>query len=119
MNANGSCTLDALALRNPDGTAGQIVLQNPLPGHRGTLGRNTIELPGTRQFDANLSKTFRITESKSLQFRMDATNVLNHPNVNNPNLDLTNSTNFGQISSKQTNPVSNPRQFQAQLRFNF
>jgi len=119
MNANASCTLDALALRNPDGTAGQIVLQNPLPGHRGTLGRNTISLPGTRQFDANLSKSFRITESKSLQFRMDATNVLNHPNVNTPNLDITTSTNFGQITSKQTNPVSNPRQFQAQLRFNF
>jgi len=112
---NNSCTLDALALQNPDGSAGQIVLQHPLSGHRGTLGRNTIVLPGTWQFDANLSKSFRISESKSLQFRMDATNVLNHPNMGTPNLDITTSTNFGQITTKG----NNVRNFQAQLRFNF
>src|SRR6185436_2783457 len=88
--ANGSCTLDALAMVVPagtpgafalgDGRFGQMVLQHPQPGKRGTLGRNTIELPGTWRFDANISKTFRLTEAKSLQFRMDATNILNHPN---------------------------------------
>jgi hypothetical protein len=34
----------------------------------------------------NISKQFRISESKSLQLRIDATNVLNHPTPNNPGI---------------------------------
>jgi hypothetical protein len=34
---------------------------------------------GNWRFDANLGKTFRISESKSLQVGFDAQNVLNHP----------------------------------------
>ena len=74
------CTLDALAMVVPAGTAGidrtlqrwrgpavgQIVLQHPEPGKKGNLGNNTIIGLGSWRFDANLSKTFRITESKSL-----------------------------------------------------
>jgi hypothetical protein len=62
MFANNSCTLDALA-----DSSGNIIFQHPLPGKRGNLGRNTVELPGTWRLDANMSKTFRLTESKSLQ----------------------------------------------------
>jgi hypothetical protein len=109
--ANNSCTLDALQ----DVKTGKIVLQHPLPGSRGTLGRSTIELPGTWQFDANASKSFRISESKSVQLRVDATNVLNHPNIGTPNLDITTGTNFGQITTKG----NNIRNFQAQLRLSF
>jgi hypothetical protein len=77
-------------------------------------------LPGIWQFDANLSKAFRISESKSVQLRIDATNVLNHPNVTGtnppiPNLDITTSTNFGQFTTKG----NNVRTLQAQLRFTF
>jgi hypothetical protein len=109
---NGSCTLFALA----DAKTSQILLQNPQPGHRGTLGQNTIELPGVWQFDANASKSFRVSESKMLLFRVDATDVLNHPDMGSPNLSLTNNTaNFGVITSKGTNV----RNFQAQLRLNF
>jgi hypothetical protein len=111
LYANGSCTIDAVA----DGTTGKVLLQHPLPGKRGTLGRNTIEQPGTWRFDANMSKTFQITESKSLQIRMDALNILNHPNVNNPQLDINSNTAFGIITSKG----NDVRQFQGQLRFSF
>ena len=108
---NGSCTIDAVQ----DSTTGKIVLQHPLPGHRGTAGRNTIEVPGIWRFDANIGKTFRITESKSLQIRMDATNILNHPNVNNPQLDINSNTAFGIITSKG----NDVRTFQGQLRLTF
>src|SRR6185295_17566904 len=69
------CTLQAVT----DAKTGQIILQNPHPGTRGTIGRQTIELPGTWSFDANISKTVRISESKSAQIRVDSTNILNHP----------------------------------------
>ncbi len=34
--------------------------------------------------DGNLSKNFRISESKAIQFRMDATNIFNHPTPGDP-----------------------------------
>jgi hypothetical protein len=106
-----SCTLDAVA----DATTGQILLQNPLPGNRGTLGRQTIENPGSWDFDANISKTFRITESKSVQLRVDATNILNHPVPNNPAFSINGANILGYISGK----TNAHREFQGQLRLSF
>lgn len=105
------CTLQAVT----DAKTGQILLQNPLPGRRGTLGQKTMELPGQWAFDAALSKMVRIAESKSLQIRVDATNVLNHPLMGNPSLDINSTTPFGSIQAKGTQR----RQFKAQLRFLF
>jgi len=104
------CTLQAIT----DGS-GQIVLQNPKPGRRGTLGRQTMELPGQWDFDGAMSKTVKVSESKSLQIRFDATNILNHPVPNNPSLNLNNDTAFGLIQDKG----DQRRQFKAQLRFMF
>jgi hypothetical protein len=116
------CTLQAVA----DAKTGQILLQNPKPGTRGNLGQQTMELPGQWSFDTQLSKTVRIAESKTLQIRLDAQNVLNHPNVGigctaatgpqcNPNLNPNDSNPFGFIQSKG----DQRRQFKAMLRFNF
>ena len=85
------------ALEGPEGTAGAfpmsatdptpvlIMLQNPLPGHQGSLGGGTMRQPGRFYLDANLSKTFMFTETRGIQIRVDATNVLNtvvYPNWN-------------------------------------
>src|SRR5262249_35515699 len=110
------CTLNALADAN-----GNIVLRNAAPGQLGTLGLRPIEGPGTRSLDANLQKTIRVHESKTLTFRLDASNVLNHPNpgvlvnplMNPINLNI-NSGTFGEINSKTGN-----RTLQALLRFSF
>ncbi len=128
-----SCTLTAVAKAVPASTPGAvlygvdakgnprygvIVLQNPKPGTQGNLGQYFFRMPGTWRFDANLSKSFRITETKSVQFRMDATNVLNHPNPlpTSPAISI-NSTSgdFGYLTNNKTGN----RQFQAQLRLNF
>lgn len=116
-NLRSACTLTAVAIRNADGSAGQIVLQNPNPGTRGNLGQKTVELPGIRSFDANLAKTFRVSESgwiKNIQLRMDATNVLNHPSPGLPDLNINNSSPFGIITTKD-----GARAFQGQVRVNF
>ena len=88
-----ACTLNAIA----DAATGQILFQNPLPGTRGTLGQRAVYGPGRWRFDASMGKSFKIRESKSLQFRVDATNVLNHPEPNSPNLNI-NDANFGVIN---------------------
>jgi hypothetical protein len=106
---NQQCTIDALT-----DEAGNILLQHAAPGTLGNLGDRVIEGPGTFRFDLGASKTVRIDENKSIQLRVDARNVLNHPIMGNPSLNINNGTTFGQI-----NNVSGSRQFQGQLRFTF
>jgi len=110
-NLKSLCTLKAVT----DAQTGEILLQNPLPGKRGTLGRQTMELPGSWAFDAALSKTFRIAESKSFILRVDATNVFNHPVPNAPVLNINSSNPFGFIQDKG-NQI---RQLKANMRFLF
>jgi len=131
QNLNGGnvarCTLQALVKVVPAGTAGSvpltdgsgraglIVLQNPQPGTQGNLGRNVLRDLPVYRWDGNLSKTFKLTESKSLAFRADVQNVLNHPQPGGPSLTInTPATPFGQITNK-----AGARSFQGQLRLNF
>jgi hypothetical protein len=48
--------------------------------------------------DASISKTTKIHERHSLELRMDATNIFNHPTWSVGNQTIT-STNFGKITS--------------------
>jgi hypothetical protein len=85
-----NCNMRALVLKVPEGTPGAfpmsatdptpvlIMLQNPMPGRQGNLGGGTMRQPGRFYLDANLSKTFMFTETRGIQIRVDATNVLNH-----------------------------------------
>jgi hypothetical protein len=128
FNLRSQCTLQGLALVVPQGTAGAIpvsqnrfgipLLQNPLPGHQGTLGANTLSTKGRWRLDANISKAFLITENRSFQVRIDAINVLNHPEPGDPagmtGLGSSFIDNFGQITTK-----SGSRSFQGKLRFLF
>ncbi len=82
MNS-GFCTLQSVAAQNSDGTRGPVIFQNPFPGHRGNMPFG-LNAPGQYRFDANLSKRFKLTETKSLQVRVDALNVFNHPGPGDP-----------------------------------
>ncbi len=104
------CTLQAVA-----NSSGQIVLQNPKPGTRGNLGQNVIENPGNWLLSTSMSKAFKIRESKALRFRVDGTNILNHPTPAAPTLNINSgATPFGNIASKTGN-----RQIQGMLRLEF
>jgi hypothetical protein len=104
------CTLQAVA-----NSSGAIVLQNPQPGTRGNLGQNVIENPGNWLLNTSMSKAFKVKESKTLRFRVDATNILNHPTPAGPTLSINPGTvPFGNIASKTGN-----RQIQGLLRLEF
>jgi hypothetical protein len=100
------CTLQAVT----NVQTGQVVLQNPKPGSRGSLGLASMGLPGLWSFDASLGKSIHIAESKTLQIRMYWTDVLNHPNVGNcsatvaplctPVFNMNGTTPFGSIQEK-------------------
>jgi hypothetical protein len=108
LNLTQWCTLTALADAN-----GNIVLRNAGPGELGTLGLRSIEGPGRWDLDAIILKSIRFDESKRLTFRMDASNVFNHPTLDNPSLNI-NSGTFGQINSK-----TGSRTLAAQVRLEF
>lgn len=80
---------------------GTIVLLNPNPGQIGSLGLNYIEGPRSLGLDMNLIKRVHIDESKDFEFRIVATNVLNHPIFGSPNLNI-NSPTFGRITNPKT-----------------
>lgn len=48
-------------------------------GRSGTLGRNTERTKGINNFDMNLTKRIRLTETTNFEFRAEFFNVFNHP----------------------------------------
>jgi len=100
-----------------------------VPTGFGDIGRNAVRAPGEVNFDASVSKDFKLSEGLKFQFRMDAFNVLNHTNFLAPNTALTvttqtvngvvvanfsNSPNFGRITNTQP-----ARTMQVSVRFFF
>ena len=89
------------------------------------VGRRNDEFgPGYFNVDLGLGKTFPIYEDKvNLKFRTDAFNATNHPNFNNPGVDITQSSgaNFGTIGSTYIPPSSDlaVRVLQLSLRVEF
>jgi len=82
-------------------------------GTFGNAGRNIVIGPGTNNFDFSVLKTSQITEGKSLQFRAEFFNILNHPQFLLPVADPT-SMLFGQILG-----VRPAREIQFALKFIF
>lgn len=96
----------------PSGTA-LTPLNCPTYGTYGNIRRNSYRGPKNFEFDAQISRIFPIHESLNATLRLEAFNVLNHPNFKNPTSGLTSST-FGQISG-----ANDPRIFQGSVKFNF
>jgi hypothetical protein len=83
-------------------------------GTYGNIARNSFRGLPAYQVDAQVSRIFPLYERLNMTLRLEAFNLLNHPNFNNPSASLTSST-FGQISS-----TSNAaRVFQGSVKFIF
>jgi hypothetical protein len=99
----------------------------PLPNQQGSLGRNAIRGLPSWQIDLALRRQFKLAEGFSLQFRAEAFNVFNHPNLGVINANLT-STTFGQATNMQASQLSGlnplyqiggPRSFQFAIIMRF
>jgi hypothetical protein len=84
-------------------------------GGFGNLGRNVLRGPSQKRIDISLQKTTKLSERISLELKWDIFNIFNFVNFANPNADLSDETDFGQI----THTVGAPRvmQFGAKIRF--
>jgi hypothetical protein len=108
-------------LGNPygDGTVSKFL--NPaafvLPdlGTYGTAGMGSIRGPMTWQFDTSLSRTFQLRESKKIEFRAEAFNLLNKMRMDDQKLNTTFATgNFGAVTGSL-----DPRIMQFALKYLF
>jgi carboxypeptidase family protein len=85
-------------------------------GTPGTASRRSFHGPGMLNFDLALLRTFRFSESKALQFRMETFNTFNHAQFFGPvavDGDF-NSKSFGQVIN-----AAPPRLMQVALKFTF
>lgn len=76
--------------------------------------RDSIYQPGFQDWNVSLFKTFAVNDRAGFQFRAEAYDFPNHPNLSTPNLNPT-SSQFGEVTSK-TGLV---RALQLSLRFYF
>jgi hypothetical protein len=82
-------------------------------GTYGNLGRNAFRGPNYYDVDMSLSRSFAIEAHLSFVLRVEAFNVLNHPNLSGFTTNLS-SANFGNATA-----ANDPRLFQAAGRFTF
>ncbi len=66
----------------------------------GTCGAGVLRGPGLINADAGVTRTFRLHERFTLQFRTDAMNLSNTPHFANPTGDISNA-NFGVVTAVQ------------------
>jgi hypothetical protein len=110
-NLQANCNMYATTLSS----TGQVIFANPVAGIRGNFALNQVPGPATWNTDGAMSKTFRLTEGKTLQLRVDASNVFNHVQAGSPDMNIgIGFSNFGGITSKSGN-----RKFQARIRVDF
>lgn len=80
---------------------------------RGNSGRDNLLSPGQTVYDGNVTRRFQIKERVGLEFRLEATNVTNHPHWGSPSATVGSAT-FGQITT-----ATNPRQATVAMRLTF
>jgi hypothetical protein len=87
----------------------------PTNGSYGNQNRNSISFhqPGFQNWNLSLLKNFAIRESQGVEFRFDAFNWVNHPNLSGADTNPT-AGNFGKITGKNSQ-----RELQLSLRYRF
>ena len=104
----------------PIGSSGSA-FGRPAKGTFGDLQRNALTGPGFWNVDASLFKKFRLKGQSDLEFRIEAQNVFNHVNLDNPNAEIGVPGNLNSHAGFIGGTVANwnPRNVQFALRFQF
>jgi Carboxypeptidase regulatory-like domain len=93
------------------------VSSNPI-GRFGTSSVGDVEGPGTVNLSTGLSKVFTLTDRFKLRAEGTFTNILNHANLADPILNVTN-PGFGKITSARGSDFAGSRTGQVSMRLEF
>jgi hypothetical protein len=116
-NNNGhSAKLDTPVERRLNKYFDTTVFSQPAPFTFGNTGRvlPDVRVPGVKNVDFSLFKSFQVIERLSLQLRAEAFNLLNSPQFGRANSNF-NNAQFGVISAQ----ANTPRQIQFALKVLF
>ena len=105
----------------PTNSSGALLPGCQYLGTYGNVSKNSFHGPRFFQMDAQVSRIFPIHERLTTTLRLEAFNVLNHPNFSTPDAKLTDST-FSQVSATASNGTNNTfgaRVFQGSIKVNF
>jgi hypothetical protein len=115
VNTGQACTTGLGDVRNSDGT---VTHYGAPIGRFGNARVGSIVGPGTVNLSSGVSKVFAITERVNLRAEGTFTNVLNHTNLGDPNLDIS-STTFGRITGTIGSDNGGARSGQVSMRLDF
>jgi hypothetical protein len=123
---NNSFGINSAGVPDPTVCAPPAAFCNPPVGTFGNVGRNSLYGPVFIVTNGTVGRFFQLTQEKDLEFKVDAFNLFNKPNLANPNTQLASSGsaqgNFGTIKSTVgTNGVvgTNGRRLQLSLLLHF
>jgi hypothetical protein len=85
----------------------------PALGTYGNMSPFSIQGPGSVRIDMGVTRSFQVRENQSLQLRIEAFNLPNHVNPNNP-VTARNNSNFGKIQS-----AMDPRILQFAVKYTY
>jgi len=90
--------------------SGNTVITPPVYGSQGNMGRNIFRGPSFKNWDASISKVWRLHENVRLQLRGEFFNILNHSNfdVFSMNTDLSAPDTVGTVIFTPDVAASNP-----------
>ncbi|MEK7406989.1 MAG: carboxypeptidase-like regulatory domain-containing protein [Acidobacteriota bacterium] len=71
---------------------------SPAPGRFGSSAKGVIKGPGGSMLHTGLAKYFDLVERLKIRWELTATNVMNHPNWDNPATSITSAAQVGVIS---------------------
>jgi hypothetical protein len=86
----------------------------PALGSLGNAPRTICCGPGIVNTDFSVQKTIQVAEGKTMEFRTEAFNVLNHTQFLNPDGNFSDGPNFGRVTRARS-----PRQIQLALKMQF
>jgi hypothetical protein len=115
--------------KNPDGSTSVVIDANHkcnVIGRFGNASVGSLVGPGTVTWNLGLSKRFHVTERIAFKFESSFTNVLNHPNFDDPRNNLTEAGSdpnhlglFGKVLATRRGDAGGNRVGQLALRIEF
>jgi hypothetical protein len=100
--------------RTADHFYNENAFSTPAPNTFGNAGRDILPGPGNAVVDVALHRRFSVAEGKTIEFRSEIFNLLNHPNIGIPGP----YPDFGPFFGKALSS-GDPRRMQFALKFDF